>query len=89
MEPFLSARTCAKTRASWSVAYDDSAGVTAAFNRNVLVRLNKNLAPTSISRPSNTAHPRIEAESRIEMHLVCRRAHTVHLGGQEIKLAAR
>lgn len=50
-------------------AYDDAAGVTAAFNRNVLVRLNRELGADF--DPGLFAHRALwnRAESRIEMHL--------------------
>jgi dimethylhistidine N-methyltransferase len=50
-------------------AYNDQAGVTAAFNRNILVRLNRELGANF--RPDRFAHRSIwnSAESRIEMHL--------------------
>lgn len=50
-------------------AYDDRAGVTAAFNRNVLTRLNRELgADFDIDRFRHVALWN-EARSRIEMHL--------------------
>jgi L-histidine Nalpha-methyltransferase len=69
-------------------AYDDAAGVTAAFNRNVLVRLNRNLDgdfdPRAFSHEARWA----PEESRVEMHLVARRDQTVRLGriGLEVRL---
>jgi len=50
-------------------AYDDEAGVTAAFNRNLLVRLNRELGADF--DPDGFAHRAVwnAAESRIEMHL--------------------
>ena len=50
-------------------AYDDAAGVTAAFNGNVLHRLNRELAANF--RPECFAHRALwnREESRIEMHL--------------------
>jgi dimethylhistidine N-methyltransferase len=51
-------------------AYDDAAGVTAAFNRNILVRLNRELgADFDLDA---FAHQAVwnAAESRMEMHLV-------------------
>ena len=50
-------------------AYNDAAGVTAAFNRNLLVRLNRDLAANF--DPQAFAHRAVwnAAESRIEMHL--------------------
>jgi dimethylhistidine N-methyltransferase len=51
-------------------AYDDRAGVTAAFNRNVLVRLNREL--DADFRPDSFAHRVVwnPGKSRMEMHLV-------------------
>jgi dimethylhistidine N-methyltransferase len=65
-------------------AYDDRKGVTAAFNRNLLVRLNREAAATF--DPSAFAHRAVwnEAESRIEMHLVSRAEQTVILGGRQV-----
>lgn len=62
-------------------AYDDAAGVTAAFNLNALTHLNRSLGwdfDTSAFRHRavwNAAH------SRIEMHLVSVRAQEIHVGG--------
>ncbi len=60
-------------------AYDDAAGVTAAFNRNVLTRLNKELdADFDLNAFQHCAwwNP---AESRMEMHLQSRVEQTVWL----------
>lgn len=52
------------------LAYDDPAGVTAAFNRNLLVRINRELGGTfRVDRFSHRALWRAE-EARVEMHLV-------------------
>ena len=50
-------------------AYDDTQGVTAAFNRNILLRLNRELDTDFVS--GNFAHVALwnSGESRIEMHL--------------------
>lgn len=50
-------------------AYDDAAGVTAAFNRNVLVRINRELGATF--EPHRFRHVALwnDARSRMEMHL--------------------
>jgi dimethylhistidine N-methyltransferase len=58
-----------KSIATLCAAYDDAQGVTAAFNRNILVRLNRELGANF--RPENFAHVAVwnSAESRIEMHL--------------------
>lgn len=62
-------------------AYDDAAGVTAAFNRNVLVRLNRELGGDF--EPEAFAHRVVwnAARSRIEMHLES-------LAAQRVQLAA-
>jgi L-histidine N-alpha-methyltransferase len=53
-------------------AYDDAAGVTAAFNRNVLVRLNREVgADFDVAAWRHEARWNA-ARSRIEMHLVAR-----------------
>jgi dimethylhistidine N-methyltransferase len=65
-------------------AYDDAAGVTAAFNRNLLGRLNREAGAAFAL--DTFAHRAVwnAAESRIEMHLVSRRRQTVHVAGQTI-----
>lgn len=63
-------------------AYDDAAGVTAAFNRNLLVRINREL---NGSIPVGAfAHRSIwnEAQSRIEMHLVAQEHVTFEVRGR-------
>jgi dimethylhistidine N-methyltransferase len=65
-------------------AYDDAAGITAAFNLNILTRLNREL--DADFRLSAFAH-RIRwnaAESRIEMHLESLLPQTVHIAGHRI-----
>jgi dimethylhistidine N-methyltransferase len=58
-----------KSLAALCGAYDDAQGITAAFNRNILVRLNRELE-TNFA-PENFGHLAIwnEIESRMEMHL--------------------
>jgi L-histidine N-alpha-methyltransferase len=68
-------------------AYDDAAGVTAAFNRNLLVRLNREASAnfdTSAFRHEARWNDR---DSRIEMHLVSLRDQTVTLAGTPIAFA--
>lgn len=63
-------------------AYNDAAGITAAFNRNVLTRANRDLGCDFDAEGFAHAafyHPVLQ---RIEMHLVSRRRQTVHLAGQ-------
>src|SRR5207253_1368235 len=63
-------------------AYDDREGVTAAFNRNILVRINRELGGDFV--PEQFAHRAWynAAEGRIEMHLVSRRAQWAHIGDE-------
>jgi len=69
-------------------AYDDSAGVTAAFNLNLLVRLNREAGADF--ELSEFRHRAVwnDAESRIEMHLVSLSAQTVRIAGQNIAFDA-
>ncbi len=61
-------------------AYDDAAGVTAAFNLNVLMRLNREVgADFDLSQFRHEARWN-QAESRIEMHLVSIGEQVVRLG---------
>ena len=66
-------------------AYDDAQGVTAAFNRTLLVRANRELGMDF--EPEAFAHVALwnPEHSRMEMHLKATRPMTVHLG----KLAFR
>lgn len=68
-------------------AYDDAEGVTAAFNRNLLVRLNREAGADF--DPDAFDHKVIwnDTESRVEMHLRSRHAQIVHLAGQAIYFA--
>jgi L-histidine N-alpha-methyltransferase len=54
------------------LAYDDPLGVTAAFNRNLLVRINRELGGTFDLDAFSHRAVWVEAESRVEMHLVSR-----------------
>jgi L-histidine Nalpha-methyltransferase len=66
-------------------AYNDAAGVTAAFNLNLLARLNREAgADFDLNRFRHEAIWN-ERESRIEMHLISTRDQTVHLDGQRIE----
>jgi uncharacterized SAM-dependent methyltransferase len=66
-----------KDRAILLAAYDDACGVTAAFNRNLLVRINRELGGRF--DPSAFQHRALydEALGRIEMHLVSDTPQTV------------
>ncbi|MBI1724050.1 MAG: L-histidine N(alpha)-methyltransferase [Candidatus Tectomicrobia bacterium] len=69
-------------------AYNDRKGVTAAFNLNILSVLNRELGADfqpGLFRHRARFNP---AESRIEMHLVSTAAHSVRLGGMEVRFEA-
>jgi dimethylhistidine N-methyltransferase len=70
-----------KDAARLVAAYDDADGVTAAFNRNVLLHVNR-LLGTRFD-PDAFAHVvrYDDAQSRIEMHLEARAPHTVVIDG--------
>ncbi len=61
------------------LAYNDAAGITAAFNKNILARLNRDLE-TDFNLDAFAHRARWNADaSRIEMHLESLTAQTVHL----------
>lgn len=63
------------------IAYDDPLGITAAFNRNLLVRMNRELeADFDLGAFDHCARWNVEARS-IEMHLVSRHPQHVHIPG--------
>jgi L-histidine Nalpha-methyltransferase len=68
-------------------AYDDAAGVTAAFNRNVLSVLNRELRADFV--PDRFAHVARwnAAEEWIEMHLRSEGAQAVHVGELDLDVA--
>ncbi len=61
-------------------AYDDPLGVTAAFNRNLVVRINRELGGDFDLEAFGHRALWNAADSRVEMHLVSRRRQTVHVG---------
>ena len=68
------------------LAYDDPLGVTAAFNRNLLVRVNRELeADFDIDAFEHRAIWNA-AESRVEMHLVSTRTQRVHIAASRLDL---
>jgi dimethylhistidine N-methyltransferase len=69
------------------LAYDDPLGVTAAFNKNVLVRINRELdADFDLSA---FAHRAVwnGFEQRIEMHLVSQREQVVRIGAARVQVS--
>ncbi|MFN3522836.1 MAG: ergothioneine biosynthesis protein EgtB [Phenylobacterium sp.] len=77
-----------KDPAVLEAAYDDAAGVTAAFNKNLLVRMNRELGGDF--EPGRFRHQAVwnAAERRIEMHLVSRTDQVVHVAGRAFRFAA-
>jgi len=68
-------------------AYNDSQGVTAAFNLNVLTRINRELGGDF--DPGAFAHRAVfnEVEYRVEMHLVSQQAQRVAVAGEVFDFA--
>jgi len=65
------------------LAYDDPLGVTAAFNKNLLVRINRELGGTfDVDRFSHRAIWSAQ-HSRVEMHLVSRGRQRVRVDGRQ------
>jgi len=77
-----------KDEATLVAAYDDAGGVTAAFNRNVLDRINRELSGT-IPVESFAHEARWNDDrARIEMHLVATRDVAFTVDGQPFAMAA-
>jgi dimethylhistidine N-methyltransferase len=72
-----------KDKAVLDAAYNDAAGVTAAFNLNLLARINRELeGDFNLDRFEHRAFYEPE-QGRIEMHLVSREQQTVTVAGRE------
>jgi L-histidine N-alpha-methyltransferase len=71
------------------VAYDDPAGVTAAFDLNLLARINRELGGDIDLRAFQHVSRWNDAERRIEMHLTSLRPQTVHVPSAEIAVSFR
>ena len=78
----------AKDVATLVAAYDDTRGVTAAFNLNLLTRINRELGGDF--NLDGFSHRAIwnAADSRMEMHLVSNHAQTVMVAGRTFRFAA-
>lgn len=68
-------------------AYNDAAGVTAAFNLNLLRRLNREAGANFELEDFRHEAVWNDHESRIEMHLVSKREQMVVVGGRQITFA--
>lgn len=77
-----------KERAILEAAYDDAAGITARFNRNVLRVLNRDYGASF--QPEDFAHRAYwnEPAQRVEMHLVSQREQTARVGQRSISFSA-
>ena len=73
-----------KDRKRIEAAYNDSQGVTSAFNKNLLTRINRELGANIQVDAFTHSAPFVEAESRIEMHLVCNRSHRAYVSAVEM-----
>lgn len=85
---FLLGADLDKDPAILEAAYDDGEGVTAAFNLNLLTRMNRELL-TDFDLSTFSHQARYNKDlSRIEMHLVSDRAQPVHLAGETFEFDA-
>ena len=75
-----------KDSATLEAAYDDALGVTAAFNKNLLVRINRELGGHFDLDAFDHIAAWNPAEQRIEMHLVSRVAQTVAIDDAHIEV---
>ncbi len=84
LAPGISHTGPAKSVATLLAAYNDSQGVTAAFNRNILTRLNRDLGADF--RPERFLHRALwnSTHSRMEMHLESLSAQTVHIPANSV-----
>jgi uncharacterized SAM-dependent methyltransferase len=71
-----------------NTAYNDKAGVTAAFNRNLLVRINRELGANF--QPECFEHHAVFNRDlkRIEMHLASRKRQKVRIAGETVEFRA-
>ena len=74
----------AKPESELLLAYDDPLGVTAAFNKNLLVRINNELGGNFDLDAFDHVAVWNGADQRIEMHLVSRVAQTVRIAAAEM-----
>ncbi len=76
-----------KDRSTLVRAYDDGAGVTAQFNRNILHRINREL-DAEIDTSAFEHEARYDENlGRVEMHLVSNREQNVRIGALELEVS--
>jgi dimethylhistidine N-methyltransferase len=78
-----------KDRAVLEAAYDDALGVTAAFNLNLLARINRELQADFHVRDFRHVALYDEREGRVEMHLESAREQAVNLGALAVSVNFR
>lgn len=78
-----------KERAVLEAAYDDELGVTAAFNLNLLARINRELQADFSVRDFRHVALYDETEGRVEMHLESGREQTVRVNALDISIGFR
>jgi dimethylhistidine N-methyltransferase len=76
-----------KDKAVLEAAYDDPQGVTAAFNLNVLARINRELGANFDLRAFRHRAWYADAQGRIEMHLESCRSQEVRIGATQFAFA--
>ncbi|AGP39665.1 L-histidine N(alpha)-methyltransferase [Sorangium cellulosum] len=76
-----------KPAADLLLAYDDPLGVTAAFNKNLLARVNRELGATFDLRAFEHRAAWNAEASRVEMHLVSRRRQSIRVGALDLEVA--
>ncbi|WP_437721737.1 L-histidine N(alpha)-methyltransferase [Sorangium sp. So ce861] len=76
-----------KPAADLLLAYDDPLGVTAAFNKNLLARVNRELGATFDLRSFEHRAAWNAEASRVEMHLVSRRRQSIRVGALDLEVA--
>ena len=77
-----------KDKRALDAAYDDAAGVTAAFNLNLLARINRELGGDFQTRRFRHQAFYDEAKGWIEMHIESMASQLVHVGGQRFRFEA-
>jgi uncharacterized SAM-dependent methyltransferase len=68
-------------------AYDDALGVTAAFNLNLLARINRELGADFNLRDFRHVAVYDDVEGRVEMHLESTREQTVRVGALDLEVS--
>jgi dimethylhistidine N-methyltransferase len=78
-----------KDPATLEAAYDDALGITAAFNLNVLARINRDLQGDFSLRHFRHVALYDEREGRVEMHIKSLREQTLHVAALDLVVTFR